>query len=111
MAFLYSSEENFGDLGDADYRAYLISRNQAPIVHHSGDVHLWRLRVHARTAVNRVDGFLHWMIEALAAAKTRRLQRELALRGVVYRQPADEDDARSPRARFEKTGFNDGSAR
>jgi hypothetical protein len=30
------------------------------------------------------------MIEALAAAKMRRLQRELALRGVVYRRPAQD---------------------
>ena len=45
---------------------------------------LRRLNAHRRIVLARVDGFLHHMIEALAASKIQRIQRELALRGVRY---------------------------
>jgi hypothetical protein len=95
MAYYYSGDEKCGDVDGGDYRAYLISRNQAPIVHQGADLRFKRLRAHARTVVNRVDGFLHRMIEALAAAKMHRLQRELALRGVTYRR-LPQDEVRMP---------------
>lgn len=88
MATYYSGEENCGDFDGEDYRVYPVSRNQAPIVHHADHLQFMRIGGHARAVVNRIDGFLHRMIEALAAAKMRRLQRELALHGAVYRRPA-----------------------
>lgn len=42
---------------------------------------------HNRTALSRANGFLPAVIEAIAAAKLRRLQRELALGGVNYPSP------------------------
>lgn len=43
--------------------------------------------VRNRTALSRVNGYFTAVIEAIAAAKLRRLQRELALRGVRYPFP------------------------
>lgn len=37
-----------------------------------------------RTTLSRANGYLTAVIEAIAAAKLRRLQRDLALRGVRY---------------------------
>lgn len=102
MAALFSGDDihnlkrNF--YAEDDYRAYLISRNPPPIVHHSGAVHWKRLQIHARRAVNGVDSALHWMIEALAKSKMRRIQRELQIRGIRY--PQSTDDA--PSQRFPK---------
>jgi hypothetical protein len=48
-----------------------------------------------RSARSRVNGFFAAVIEAIAAAKLRRLQRELALGGVSY--PLPEQDRRLPK--------------
>jgi hypothetical protein len=58
------------------YRAYLISRNQ-PIVYHSVEMQLKRLRVVGRHARNHIKDFLSFMHNAMVAAKMRRIQREL----------------------------------
>ena len=77
MAFIYSGE-NDHSMPAAPRRATLR-----------------RLNAHGRIAVARVDGFLHSMIEALAMSKIRRIQRELALRGVHYdRTTADASEPR-----------------
>jgi hypothetical protein len=89
MATLFSGEENRNVYAEDDYRAYLISRNPPPIVHHCGAVRLKRLQVHVRRVVHGVDAVLHRMIEALARSKTRRIQRELQLRGIRYAQRND----------------------
>jgi hypothetical protein len=93
MAALFSGDDNRNFYAEDDYRAYLISRNPPPIVHHSATVHWKRLRVHARHVVNGVDSVLHWMIAALEKSKTRRIQRELQIRGIRY--PQRNDDAPS----------------
>jgi hypothetical protein len=95
MAALFSGEENRNFYAEDDYRAYLISRNPPPIVHHSGAMRLKRLRVYARRMVHGVDIVLHWLIAALEKSKTRRIQRELQLRGIRYMQ--HNDDAASRR--------------
>jgi hypothetical protein len=46
-----------------------------------------RVRVHARTALRRVNGYLKTMIEAMANAKLRRMAHELELRGIRYDRP------------------------
>jgi hypothetical protein len=77
--------------GDA-YRAWLISRNPPSIVHHSSAI-LWRrMFVRAHRMVAGVDTFLHRMIEMLAAAKVRRIRRELQLRGITYAPFTDSSD-------------------
>jgi hypothetical protein len=96
MAALFSGEDHRNFYAEDDYRAYLISRNPPPIVYHSGAVRLKRLRVHLRRAVQGVDVVLHRLIAALERSKTRRIQRELQLRGIRYAQR--NDDAASQRA-------------
>ena len=46
-----------------------------------------RARVHARNALRRVNGYLKNMIEAIANAKLRRMERELELRGIRLDRP------------------------
>jgi hypothetical protein len=78
MAMLHSHQDRICDRpgGDA-YRSYLISRNPPPIVYHSGDMHLKRLRVLARKVRNRASAALAFVHKAIIAAKMRRVQREL----------------------------------
>ena len=45
--------------------------------------------VRARTALSRVNGYLRNMIEAIANAKVRRMERELELRGIRFDRPND----------------------
>lgn len=79
----YSRENQFHDLaGDDAYRSWLISRNQPPIVHHSGEMHWKRLCVLARHAANRVRGLFAAFRVALVADKMRRAQWELSRYGV-----------------------------
>jgi hypothetical protein len=80
--------EKFRDLTSDDaYRSWLISRNQAPIVYRSGEMHWKRLRVLARLGRNHIKGFFTAIHLALVADKMRRVRRELALRGVRYDAP------------------------
>jgi hypothetical protein len=63
------------------YRAWLISRQQSPIVYHSGAMHLKRLRALARRINSHVRRALTTMHEAIVAAKMRRIRRELMFHG------------------------------
>jgi hypothetical protein len=78
MGVLFSGVDNNRVPGDEDaYRSYLISRKQSPIVYHSGEMHLKRLRVLARRVRSRVSAALDIIHQAIIAAKIRRVQREL----------------------------------
>lgn len=91
MAALFSGDDNRNFYAEDDYRAYLISRNPPPIVHHAATIHWKRLRVRTRRAVNLVDFVLHRMTGALAASETRRMQRQLQLRGIGHPQRTHDD--------------------
>jgi hypothetical protein len=97
MAILHSGAGKYQELNDDDYRAYLVTRNQAPIVYHSQDMQFKRLRVHVRGALNRIDRFLHWMSQAMAKSTRRRLQRELMMRGVYHHYAPYDREASSQR--------------
>lgn len=93
MAILHSGAGKFREIHDDDYRAYLITRNQEPIVYHSQDMQFKRLQVYARSALNRIDRFLHWMSDVIIKSQHRKLQRELMMRGVdQHFGPNDCDD-------------------
>lgn len=96
MATSWTRNDRHESFPDDDYRAYLISRNPPPIVYHSCGVRLARLRVRFERLVEAVDRGLHRMIAALERSKTRRIQRELQLRGIRYTQHMN-DDASSRR--------------
>jgi hypothetical protein len=63
---------------DSAYRSYLISRNQAPIVHHSGDMQWKRVCVALRRVRNDIKSALASIHMALVADKMRRARQELA---------------------------------
>jgi len=67
---------------DSAYRSYLISRNQAPIVYHSGDVQWKRICVGLRRVRNDIRSFFAAIHMALVADKMRRARHELARVGV-----------------------------
>ena len=97
MAASWSRDDRHDSFPEDDYRAYLISRNPPPIVYHSCGVRLARLHVRFDRLVKAVDRGLHRMIEVLArSSKTRRIQRELQLRGIRSAQRTD-DGPSSPR--------------
>ena len=78
MSILFSDADTAGlPLDEEAYRAWLISRQQSPIVYHSGAVHLKRLRVLARKTNSHIRAALSTMHQAIVAAKMRRIQREL----------------------------------
>jgi hypothetical protein len=49
-----------------------------------------------RSALRRVNGYLKNMIEAIANAKLRRMERELELRGIRFDQADDNWVTRNP---------------
>jgi hypothetical protein len=68
---------------DDDYRSYLIARSNSP-GYRFGRTQGKRARIHARNALGRANGYLKAMIEAIANAKLRRMERELELRGIRF---------------------------
>jgi hypothetical protein len=88
MTYVSHHADKVRDLTTDDaYRSWLISRNQGAIVHHSGAMHWKRLRVLARLTRNHIKGCFAAIHVALVADKMRRVQRELALRGIRYDAP------------------------
>ena len=85
MAHFLTSDEEYRDLiyGD-DYRSYLMARSKSPEATGLAGRREKRVRVHARSALGRVNGYFRSMIEAIANAKLRRMERELELRGIRF---------------------------
>jgi hypothetical protein len=46
-------------------------------------------RVRVRTALSRISGYFSTMIAAIADSKVRRMERELALRGIHFDRSSD----------------------
>jgi hypothetical protein len=98
MAHLLTGDDKNRDLTyDDAYRSYLVTRSDPPIDYRFGRLHGKRFRVHARTALRRVNGYLQTMIEAIANAKLRRMERELELRGIRHDRPNDSWETRKSR--------------
>jgi hypothetical protein len=97
MTHFLTSDEKCRDLiHDDDYRSYIINRSDSPGGYRFGRTHGKRARVHARTALRRVNGYLKNMIEAIANAKLRRMERELELRGIRFDWPNNHWVTRNP---------------
>jgi len=83
MAHFLAGDEKYRDLiYDDDYRSYLMARRAAPGGYRFASRRGRRVAVHARGALRRVNGYFKSMIEAIADAKLRRMERELELRGI-----------------------------
>ena len=88
MAHFLTGDEKYRNLiHDDDYRSYLITRRDEPSGYRFGRTQGKRVRVYARTALRRVNGYFKTMIEAIASAKLRRMERELELHGYRFDRP------------------------
>jgi GDP-D-mannose dehydratase len=88
MATLLTDNEKYRDvIYDDDYRSYLMAQRDAAGDYQFGRTRGKRVRVHARTALRRLNGYFRTMIEAIANAKLRRMARELELRGISFDRP------------------------
>ena len=97
MAHLITSDDKFRDFSyDDGYRAYLITRREPLGDYRFGRTHGKRLRVHARRALRRVNGYFRNLIEAIANSKVRRMERELELRGIRFDRANDSWVTRNP---------------
>jgi hypothetical protein len=97
MTHLTTSDDKFRDLAyDDGYRAYLIIRRDPPSEYRFGRTQGKRVRVRARSALRRVNGFLQNMIEAIANSKLRRMERELELRGIRLDRASNNWVTRNP---------------
>ena len=91
MSHYLTTDDKYRDLlyGD-DYRAYLMARSQSAGGYRFGRTRTTRAAVRAHGALGRLKGTFKRMIEAIADAKLRRMQRELELRGIRYDRSNDE---------------------
>jgi hypothetical protein len=88
MTHFLTSDEKYRDLiYNDDYRSYLMARSNSSGDYRFGRTQGKRARAHARNALRRVNGYLTNMIEAIANAKLRRMERELELRGIRLDRP------------------------
>jgi hypothetical protein len=96
MAHYLTSDDKYRDLiydGDDN----LVGRNVAPVGYRFGRPQGKHVRVHARSTLRRINGYLKTMIEAIANAKLRRMERELELRGIRLHRSNDSRAARKSR--------------
>ena len=91
MAHFPAGDEDRNSIYDDDYRSYLMARTTSSS-YRFGRTHGSRVRTHARTALSRVNGYFKAMIEAIADAKLRRMERELELRGIRYDRPNEQSE-------------------
>jgi hypothetical protein len=82
MAHFLTSDEKYRDvIYDRDYRSFLVAKSTSAVGYRFARTKEKRARVGARRALGRFNGYLKRMVEAIASAKLRRMERELELRG------------------------------
>jgi hypothetical protein len=85
MSHYLTDDDEYRDLlYSDDYRAYLMARSKSAGEYRFGRTQGKRVRVHARSALGRINGYFRSMIEAIANSKLRRMERELELRGIRF---------------------------
>lgn len=91
MAHFLTGDEEIRDLLHGDhYRAYLMARSQSAEGYRFGRRQRNRPRIRTRNALRHITGCFRTIIEAIANAKLRRMERELELRGIRLDRPDNE---------------------
>jgi hypothetical protein len=83
MAHFLTSDEKYRDVIYADDRSFLVAKSTSAAGYRFARTKEKRARVGRRRAWGRFNGYLKRMVEAIASAKLRRMERELELRGVA----------------------------
>jgi hypothetical protein len=98
MGHYLTSDDKYRDLIYAgDDRSHRVGGNASPGDYRFGRPQGKHVRVHARSTLRRINGYLKTMIEAIANAKLRRMERELELRGIRLHRSNDSRAARKSR--------------
>ena len=85
MSHYLTSDEKYRDLiYDDDYRSYLMARSKSQDGYQFGRTRENAFAATHARALRRVNGYFRSMIEAIADAKLRRMERELELRGIRF---------------------------
>jgi hypothetical protein len=85
MNHFLTSDDKYRDLiYDGDDRSYLAGPGDGSGGYRFGRTPGKRARGKATATLRRVNGYLKNMVEAIANAKLRRMQRELELRGIRF---------------------------
>ena len=95
MTHFIAGDDKYRELiYDDGCRSGPVTRRDSPSGYRFGRTSVSRVR--ARTALSRVNGYLKNMIEAIANAKVRRMERELELRGIRLDQASNNWVTRDP---------------
>jgi hypothetical protein len=95
MSHYLTSDDKYRDLiYRDDCRSSSVADRKSPGGYKFGRTQGNRFRVHARRAFGDVNGYLKRMIEAIANAKLRRMERELGLRGIRFDHSSNDWAAR-----------------
>ena len=98
MNHFLTSDDKYRDLiYDGDDRSYLIGPSHSSGGYRFGRTQEKRARGNAPAALRRVNGYLKNMIEAIANAKLRRMERELELRGIRFDRSNENWETRQSR--------------
>jgi hypothetical protein len=93
MTHFITGDDKYRELiYDDGCRSGPVTRRDSPSGYRFGRTSVSRVR--ARTALSRVNGYLKNVIEAIANAKVRRMEREL--RGIRFDRPDNNWVARNP---------------
>jgi len=85
MNHFLTSDDKYRDLiYDGDDRSHLTGPSHSSGGYRFGRTNGKPVRLHAGTALRRVNDYLKNMVEAIANAKLRRMERELELRGIRF---------------------------
>jgi hypothetical protein len=90
MSHYLTSDDKYRDLiCNDDCRSYLVARSKSSDGYKFGKIQGKRVRVRARGALGRANGFFRSMIETIANSKLRRMEREFELHGIRF-DPSNE---------------------
>ena len=98
MNHFLTSDDKYRDLiYDGDDRSHLTGPSHSSGGYRFGRTNGKPVRLHAPAALRRVNGYLKNMVEAIANAKLRRMERELELRGIRFDRPNENWETRQSR--------------